>query len=760
MLDTAITFSDLLSLKLEKYNLSQSTKVICKKSSMLHFYGILTVQISNLDFFGCGGSRAQAIGQLSIIGTSFNGRRSQGTALELVEVRGIIEGSTFQFNVVGNLKNVIVEKWMREKAQLCRVGGALIVEQSNITIIGSWFKRNAAEVGGALFCGLESSIEIINSIFIWNRADNLKSSQCYGGALFSQGGCKVVIYNCMFNHNFVCSFNDEGGGGAITAFNASEIDVSNSEFKFSDGVSGGAIVAWKSTLRIKECQFLNNTATLDGGSICAWESTVNISLSTFSGNRAQGHGGALSMRGETMDISVCKFNDNTANQQGGTISATNGHVIINKSVFVDNQVSIDGGAVGTVRCTLLKINGSEFNGNKANSGGALKDFMSSTVNIVGSSFFNNYADGRGGAISLWSPSETVSINMSGFTNNNANYSGGAIYLEGVSAINITWNVFTNNKAKFDGGAVHVSQFKLMYAAQNRFVSNMAMFDGGAMAVTNTRFIVSKICVYNTIFSDNLVAQNGGAINLVSDSISSNTTIVTAVAQGLMFSNNEAATGNGGAIYAQKIAISLSDIVFQENKADTGVVYLSQSAAIFTNNVTLYNNTAGPVFLFSSNMTSMESSKVKIHSNNPSQKDESLKASLQQGGAVTAIQSNVALHGTAILEANNAENGGAIHATESKVLVYGELIIAYNMATESGGGLHLYQSELNCKLKSVLKITNNIALLKGGGIHTISSVITSEVKEYTASSVLIGGNRAKLGGGVNLEVSSKIYILKL
>ena len=51
-----------------------------------------------------------------------------------------------------------------------------------------------------------------------------------------------------------------------------------------------------------------------------------------------------------------------------------------------------------------------------------------------------------------------------------------------------------------------------------------------------------------------------------------------------------------------------------------------------------------------------------------------------------------------------------------------MTIANNIALISGGGIYLYQSELNCQIQCTLKIINNTANIKGGGAHAISSSI--------------------------------------
>ena len=220
-----------------------------------------------------------------------------------------------------------------------------------------------------------------------------------------------------------------------------------------------------------------------------------------------------------------------------------------------------------------------------------------------------------------------------------------------------------------------------------------------------------------------------------------------------FDNNEAV--NGGAIHTQRITISVNDSCFNENTGVIGIIYTTQSAVFFSGDISVWNNT-GSIFLFSSNLTLVDKSRAKVCSNFPSQ----APSGLQQGGAVTAVQTNIVIYGACTLVDNNANDGGAIHATESKILIYGEVIVTNNTAINSGGGFHLYQSELKCSENGALKMHYNKAHEKGGGIRAISSLIISELKEKSGTLVDLSGNSAKLGGGICMEVNAKIYILKL
>ena len=134
----------------------------------------------------------------------------------------------------------------------------------------------------------------------------------------------------------------------------------------------------------------------------------------------------------------------------------------------------------------------------------------------------------------------------------------------------------------------------------------------------------------------------------------------------------------------------------------------------------------------------------------------------EGGAITAFQSTISFIGECTLMENKAQIGGAIYASESIVHIYeGTLTIANNVATDNGGGIYLYQSELQCYSKSTLLLSGNFATVNGGGIHSSSSSIKvdSLFPElwYAGGYIKFAGNEANKGGGIFLEVNAKLYI---
>ena len=100
---------------------------------------------------------------------------------------------------------------------------------------------------------------IINGTFQRNSATSLGSDTncCYGGALYCQSGCTVIIHNSTFNNN--TAIRDEeldknkeanhGAGGAIAIVEGAKVVISASKFNNNEAVGdGGAIYVWNSTI--------------------------------------------------------------------------------------------------------------------------------------------------------------------------------------------------------------------------------------------------------------------------------------------------------------------------------------------------------------------------------------------------------------------------------------------------------------------------------------------------------------------------------
>ena len=236
-------------------NGSDSVAIICSRNTTLVFVDITQLQISRLEFMRCS-SKVELVDWFSFDNSVFHGENNAST-LHLKSTNTSIAGCSFVFNTVGTYHNPIgvlalyssdnatnsnILPWLYPKIQStsARVGGAMIVTNSTVTISSSYFENNSAKIGGAIYSQKGSNIDIINCTFVNNSATGCGDDGCHGGALFIDSGCTVTTHDSIFTNNTAGY-----GGGAIAIFEGIFVDSAHNVFSSNRaGKSGGAILAY------------------------------------------------------------------------------------------------------------------------------------------------------------------------------------------------------------------------------------------------------------------------------------------------------------------------------------------------------------------------------------------------------------------------------------------------------------------------------------------------------------------------------------
>ena len=182
------------------------------------------------------------------------------------------------------------------------------------------------------------------------------------------GGFNVHVVNCTFKNN---------PNIAIAAYGASLV-VEDSIF--ADNCQ--AIQNHFHRLIVNNCSFINNSF------VAIRSSEASISNSSFMGNGNKKDGIGAIRSGETIKISNCEFIDNVAFENGGAINIW-GSVSISESIFKNNWAKYLGGALYVEDYNLyldncLFINNSAFNGAAIYS-------LKSKLNVRNSNFTDNHA---------------------------------------------------------------------------------------------------------------------------------------------------------------------------------------------------------------------------------------------------------------------------------------------------------------------------------------------------------------------------------
>ena len=534
---------------------------------------------------------------------------------------------------------------------------------------------------------------------------------------------------------------------------------------------------------VEDCSFHNHT----GSALQVMDSTVYITGTSFTSNsfgsfhygyispvfKKKWVGGAISMTWCNITITESTLTDNHAEIGGAIYGDYYSNISIVNVTFEGNRANCssvcNGGALYSEGGCHVTVVGSSFVGNVA-AYGSVFAHTTTTLSIRQSLFKNNEAE-NGGVIFLWNDYRAekgkLTVSESTFTNNSA--SNGGVLKSYNFMCSISHSHFENNSAKKGGGVVMA--LEAYYDVNNcTFFRNSAHLEGGVLITDHT-----EITFNGSTFFANL-ARLGGCLRILTSNISiSNSQFIANAAlfagavilldknkaeivNSVLSMNTADDTGFGGVVYLMEGSIIIiRNVMITRNSAGDGILYLSESSGIFEGDNLIFGN-IGSLSLYYGNVTFQGS--TTIISSMSGSNDTGLK-----GGAITAYQSEVFFEGRSVLMLSHAMNGGAIHSTASRLYMRGSVLISSNTATDSGGGIYLYQSELNCISGSILELHGNRARGRGGGVHAIGSIISVEyryldvLKNYTGSRTnFIENTAGNAGGGIYFEANAKLNIL--
>ena len=315
---------------------SQSS-IACERDTSVTIHDVSHVSLSRLNFLGCE-FIVFSVEQLLIDSSTFQGESDSKTALLVVDTNVNLINTSFLFNRVGTCAQT--------HNSFTLAGGAiyaLTVEyyeyKNNITIAGSRFESNGAEMGGAIYA-LGYRVKIFNTSFIDNHASaanasfkemhcdkhvfttqdtiilvtNLKSnapdifSDGYGGAMTLENS-DLEIDSCIFVNS-----TSNGGGGALMVGKGFIVHVNNSHFYncYANNIGGVLLALLNSFVIVDNCTIYNSSAEY-GGLAVMWESNLTIKNSFLSNNTAILYGGVVEMtKGGILKLSSSRFIANKA----------------------------------------------------------------------------------------------------------------------------------------------------------------------------------------------------------------------------------------------------------------------------------------------------------------------------------------------------------------------------------------------------------------------------------------------------------------
>ncbi|MFN8641668.1 MAG: hypothetical protein U0802_08440 [Candidatus Binatia bacterium] len=385
--------------------------------------------------------------------------------------------------------------------------------------------------------------------------------------------------------------------------------------------------------------FNNGRSTTDGiaGGVTVQRGQATFVGCTFQNNRSDsntGGGGTVVAVGSTAFFNDCLWNNNSARTNGGGLAlGTDSRAVIHRSRFTNNRTNLPnhlataaGGAIHVVNSSL-RLSNTRFTGNQAGYVGGAVYVLGSWQDpvttpradavVANCTFVDNQAV-RDGSVSFGAPTEggglhvedqaTVRVFSSRFTTNSAHVGGGLNVYRGIAEVSDS--VFEGNRATGTGtgngfgGAISLASNDANDGTTgngsiNRRSSALTVRDslirGRFGAVTTVAQVAGGIYVggdNNRQFGWNGVAQMGTMATNRATATLDNVVVADCDVQE---TQGASGTGNGGAIFADLGAVTLTNSLLIGNDAFAQFSYggglaLLKSSATLTGS-TLAGNTA-------------------------------------------------------------------------------------------------------------------------------------------------------------------------
>ena len=531
-----------------------------------------TIYLNNHTFAGSGSEISVAGGwfsnkdKITIDGSINPNKGGTGNEMSTLDAKS----SSRVFNIGASsitLKNIIITngKYSGRDANGAGVyssGSNLVLENCVISNCEA-SSSSRGDVHSALYS--ENTVTLSRCTLVNNKAtstyNTVTNSYVVRTASFDGS-----MTDCIVRDNYVSSIGTMAIG--ITIVGSSSNKVSNTKFmnNYATSTNGNAFGAALQVLgTVSNCTFEYNQANSDvnnshAGALC-FRPGSTVYNCTFIGNIA--YRGAATTFHASGELKDCIFINNTATGFGGAISTgydgtTGQKVKISNSYFEGNAAPI-GGAI-TTHGNDITVDNSTFISNKAADDGGAVYVVDDGITVLNSNFGNNSAKNHAGAIYV--KGNNVKIQNATFVNNSAHFAG-AVRVEG-NYVNVLNATFIGNKAISDGvsksqaGALGISGNNVNIDS-SYFVNNTVEGDAGAIGVKGSHIKVTNSQFYSNHadpFNNDLNTGLGGAIYTMGNNVTYDNAI---------FRYNTAV--NGSALFVDGVA-SLKNIVFYRNQAYT------------------------------------------------------------------------------------------------------------------------------------------------------------------------------------------------
>ena len=494
------------------------------------------------------------LGGLTYTGLSNTNLKSQGKNITIQN--GIIDGSMVDNNAQIDYSKITLKNMHFKNFNYYMPGQTPRIFAFSNSILENVKFSNCTQYN---FKGFFASFNLVNATNM--SFDGITSGTCVADIKRS------TFINVNFTNSRVTNDTKEHDIGQFTVMGDSTL-IDCNFINTTSQQHAGAICMGKGMNIVKNTNFINCTAWVGGAIYAHGDFSENkkflIENCTFINCSAEEEGGALGLSHNNMEVKDCKFINNTATKGAGIMIGgiyypdaidgdnTHGHnITIDNCYFENNIASLEGGAVH-ISGDNNTVTNSQFYYNEAPEGGAVH-ITGDNATVIDSVFDDNLAhDGKGAAVYV--EGNYSSIDNSTFTNHESER--GTVYIIG-NYFNCTDSEFINNTATRGGAGLYMDG-DYSYVNNNLFNNNNATVHGGAIHTHG-----SYIQILNSDFISNHAIPNpadidqglGGAIYIRGDN------------NRIAFSHFNLNTArNGSAVYNRGNNLSFEDDDFEENQA--------------------------------------------------------------------------------------------------------------------------------------------------------------------------------------------------
>ncbi len=328
-------------------------------------------------------------------------------------------------------------------------GGGIFIESGSPTVSNCSITRNTAAEGGGMH-NLNGSRPIVTGcIFTDNSAFNPAGGGQFGGGGMHNRLSAPTVRDCTFSNNTT----DLWGGGVYNdglSEDGSAPSYVDCIFSRNSAHTGAGMHNEGTRTEVKNCEFIENSASWIGGGMVNRHSTPILTDCSFTGNSA--FAGSLNAGGGGIDnfdsyatLINCVFRENSAGAGGGLRSASSNLVLIN-CAFSKNS-AISGGGISINAFGDPTIVNCIFTGNTATDlGGAMHSLELSYPTIVNCIFHSNTAALGGGIASI----EDLAVANSIFWNNRASSNDNQIHNANLPSVPLSGVTYSLLEGGYNG----------------------------------------------------------------------------------------------------------------------------------------------------------------------------------------------------------------------------------------------------------------------------------------------------------------------